>query len=92
MVYVDTQITQNGISFNHVVTDKTGEWGYILADYLRAMTQQELNEYFQQSTPQTPSPSAPNYNTGDFSGYALLTSNNVNFRKSPSMSGGRHSS
>ena len=91
VVYVDTQITQNGISFNHVVTDKTGEWGYILADYLRAMTQQELNEYFQQSTPQTPSPSAPNYNTGDFSGYALLTSNNVNFRKSPSMSGGRHS-
>lgn len=84
VVYVDSQVydaSNNVWSLAQPLT--TGaSWGYIQDQYLTAMSVSEVSEYF--ATPRPTPVSVPTYSPTVFSGYAVLTTNRVNFRTSAS--------
>ena len=84
VVYVSSQSagTDNRIwhraSYNN-------QWGYIRSDQLRKLTEQEVTEYIQNGG-QSPSETDPGSQTNPngASSYGYVTTDNVNFRSSPS--------
>lgn len=52
VVFVDGQYNgQDGLAWHRVTVQSTGETGYILSNYVRFMTQQEINDYLYPPTP-----------------------------------------
>ncbi len=82
VVYVAKQETDIYGNLYHLV-QTNGRTGYVLASQLTAMTTQEVLDYFNRQTPTTPP--VATYSPNAFSGFALLTSDNVNIRTGPSV-------
>ena len=92
VVYIfQSQIATNGMTW--YLVQYSGQWGYIRADLVRLMGEQETQDYLAQleaemATPTplpqaTPEPFGPDAT----SAYALLVKDAVNLRRTPSASG-----
>ncbi|MCL1964577.1 MAG: SH3 domain-containing protein, partial [Firmicutes bacterium] len=84
VVYVYKQVYDKSNNlFHYAYISATNQWGYILASSLMPMSPQEVGNYFK-TTPPTAAP-AQTYSPSAYSGYAILTSNSINFRSGASV-------
>ena len=83
VVYVSGQEYLNGIAW-HIVQYK-GQWGYIRADQLRWLSQQETTDYLNSLQTPTPTPAntLPPLDQNSASSYGYVTKDGVNFRSAP---------
>ena len=85
VVYVSGQEYLNGVAW-HIVQYK-GQWGYIRADQLRWLSQQETDAYLKSLNTPTPTPANTlpplDQNSASSYGYVTNTSGSVNFRSAP---------
>jgi hypothetical protein len=83
VVYVSGQEYIAGAAW-HIVQYK-GQWGYIRADQLRWLSQQETEAYLKSLQTPVPTPAAtiPPYSQDSPSSYGYVSNSNVNFRSAP---------
>jgi hypothetical protein len=83
VVYVSGQEYLSGTAW-HIVQYK-GQWGYIRADQLRWLSQQETDAYLKSLNTPTPTPAntLPPLDQNSPSSYGYVTKDGVNFRSTP---------
>ena len=92
IVYVNGQEYEKNTAWSYAETDS--DWGFIRADMLRMISQEELKAYQDLieslKTPEPSSTTPPySYDPDELSCYGYVTTDAVNFRTEPSSSSGR---